>query len=145
VVSGSLAVTAGLAEAIGITLIIGEVLIGPVGWIVASIAAVVAGGAAVMGREKLKEGRQKIKDRLKGTRWPGRALQLVFRKARYQRLVAEGRVKCEQAVQESLLNAFEPIASQLADHVWQGLRPVIGDMQRPRVEEEADVKVPNLG
>jgi hypothetical protein len=137
VVSGSLAVTAGLTEAIGITLILTEILIIPVGLLMAALAAVAAGGAAVFGR-----GGQKLGDRMKGIPIPAYALTKIFWPARYERLVAEGRDKCREAVEASLIQAFEPIASQLSDHVWTGLRPVIGDMQRPRVHEEPEPKLP---
>jgi hypothetical protein len=135
VVSASVAVvvgtvSGGFGEALGVALLVGLVESGPVGWIIGAVGALVVTGAAfVLGRGRLRQS-------VKAVPLPAAALKVALWRARYERLIAEGRTKCQQAVSESLMAQLDQLASQIADHVWNGLRPVIGELQRPRIGRE---------
>jgi hypothetical protein len=132
VVSASVAVvvgtvSGGFGEALGVALLVGLVESGPVGWVVGAVAGLVAAGAALsLGRERLREG-------VKSVPLPATLLKLVLWRGRWERLIADGRRQCEASVREALTRQIEPLSSALADHVWSGLRPMVGELQRPRV------------
>ena len=123
-------VSGGFGEAIGVALLVGLVETGPVGWIIGAVGALAATGAAfILGRDRLRQG-------VKVVPLPATVLKVALWSARYKRLIAEGREKCQQAVSESLVAQLDQLASQIADHVWNGLRPLVGELQRPRVGQE---------
>lgn len=123
-------VSGGFGKALGVALLVGLVKSGPVGWIIGAVSGLVATGAAfVLGRDSLRES-------VKVVPLPAAALKVALWSARYERLIAEGRRKCQQAVSDSLMTQLDQLASQIADHVWNGLRPLVGELQRPRVGQE---------
>jgi hypothetical protein len=126
-------VTGGFGEALGIALLVGIVETGPVGWIIGAVGGIVlAGVALVAGRERLRQS-------VKMVPLPAAALKVALWTGRYERLIAEGRKKCHRSVVDSLAVQLDQVAVQVADHVWTGLRPLIGELQRPRVEHGDDV------
>jgi hypothetical protein len=69
---------------------------------------------------------------------PAALLKVALWSARYKRLIDKGRTKCHEAVCESLVFQLDQLASQIADHIWDGLRPLVGELQRPRVGREGE-------
>jgi hypothetical protein len=125
-------VSGGFGEALGVALLVGLVESGPVGWVIGAVGALVATGAAfVLGRDRLRQS-------VKAVPLPAAALKVVLWRARYERLIAEGRMKCQQAVSESLMTQLDHVGSQIAEHVWNGLRPLVGELQRPRVGRDGE-------
>jgi len=131
VVSASVAaavgtVSGGFGEVLGIALLTEIGLSGPIGWIVGAVAALVAVGAAFwLGREKLREG-------MKGVRLPPAVLKVALWPRRYERTIAEGRERSRTAVRDALEAQLEPLSSAIADHIWRALKPLVGELQRPR-------------
>ncbi|HXH82146.1 MAG TPA: DUF2868 domain-containing protein, partial [Candidatus Tectomicrobia bacterium] len=123
-------ISGGFGEALGIALLVGVVETGPVGWLVGAVGGiVVAGVALVAGRERLRQG-------VKVVPLPAAALKVALWSGRYERLVEEGRRKCRQSVADALAGQLDELAARIADHVWRGLRPLIGELQRPRVGDD---------
>lgn len=138
VVSGAVGVvvgtvSGGFGEALGIALLVGIVETGPVGWIIGAMGGLVLAGVALVA------GRDRLRQSVKMVPLPAAALKVALWTGRYERLIAEGRKKCHQSVVESLAVQLDQLAVQIADHVWTGLRPLIGELQRPRMEHEEDV------
>jgi hypothetical protein len=137
VVSASVAVvvgtvSGGFGEALGVALLVGLVESGPVGWIIGAVGALVVTGAAfALGRDRLRQS-------LKAVPLPAALLKVALWSARYKRLIDKGRTKCHEAVCESLVFQLDQLASQIADHIWDGLRPLVGELQRPRVGREGE-------
>jgi hypothetical protein len=120
-------VSGGFGEALGVALLVGLVESGPVGWVVGAIGGLVAaGGVFWLGRERLREG-------VKDVPLPAAVLKVVLWRGRYERLIADGRTRCLAAVRDGLAPHMDPLAAAIADHVWHGLRRVVGELQRPRV------------
>jgi hypothetical protein len=120
-------VSGGFGKALGVALLVGIVKSGPVGWVVGAVGGLVAAGSAFwLGRETVREG-------VKGVSLPAAVLKLALWHGRYTGLVADGRARCEAAIREALDAQMTPLAAAIADHVWNGLKPVVGELQRPRV------------
>jgi hypothetical protein len=132
VVSASVAaavgtVSGGFGEALGIALLAEIGVSGPVGWVVGAAGALIAAGAAYwLGRARLREG-------IKGVRLPPAVLKVALWPRRYERTIAEGRERCQAAVRQALETQLAPLSSAIADHIWRALKPVVGELQRPRV------------
>lgn len=139
VVSGAVGVvvgtlSGGFGEALGVALLVGIVETGPVGWIIGAVVGIISTGVVFFtGRDKLRQG-------IKVVSLPATALKVALWTGRYERLIAEGRNKCQQAITESLVTQLDHLAVQIADHIWTGLRPLIGELQRPRVQHYDDIK-----
>jgi hypothetical protein len=128
VVAGT--VSGGFGKALGVALLVGVVKSGPVGWVVGAVSALAAtGGALWLGREKLRAG-------VKAVPVPAPVLKAAFWTGRYERIIADGRAQCATTVRASLATRIDPLAATIADHVWEGLRAVVGELQRPRVAPE---------
>jgi hypothetical protein len=131
VVSGAVAlavgtVTGGFGESLGIALLAGLVESGPIGWLIGAIGALVAAGAGFwLGRAKLREG-------VKSVPLPSAALKVALWRRRFERVVADGRQTCDASVRASLAGRMQPLAATIADRLWDRLRPVVGELQRPR-------------
>lgn len=120
-------VSGGFGEVLGIALLAELGLSGPVGWVVGAVAALVAAGAALwLGGERLREG-------FKSVPLPAAVLKVALWPGSYERTIAEGRQRCEAAVREALETQLEPLSSAIAGHIWRALKPVVGELQRPRV------------
>ena len=130
VVSGSVAValgtvSGGFGEALGIALLVGVVQSGPIGWVIGAIGGLVATfGVLALGRERLRQG-------IKDLRLPAAALKLALWKSRCDRLIADGRKKCEESVRDSLAARMDQFSATIGDQIWNRLRVVIGESQRP--------------
>lgn len=124
-------VSGGFGEALGIALLVGIVETGPVGWIVGAVAGFVATSAL------FSVGKRGVKEKIKEISLPAWGLKTVLWKGRYEGLIEEGRQRCEEAIHEALLEELDPLAVRIGDHIWDGLRPVLGEMQRPYGEDEA--------
>jgi hypothetical protein len=130
VVSGSVAiaigtVTGGFGEALGVALLVGVVESGPVGWIIGAIGGLLATfGVLTLGRERLRQG-------IKDVPLPAAALKLALWNSRYERLIADGRKKCEESVRDSLADQMDQFSSTIGDQIWNRLRVIIGESQRP--------------
>jgi hypothetical protein len=118
-------VTGGFGEVLGIALLVGVVESGPVGWVIGAIGGLVASlGVLTLGRESL---RQRIKD----IPLPAAALKVGLWSSRYERLIAEGRKKCEESVRGSMAAQMDQFSSTIGDQIWNRLRVIIGESQRP--------------
>ena len=118
-------VTGGFGEVLGIALLVGVVESGPVGWVIGAIGGLVASlGVLTLGRERL---RQRIKD----IPLPAAALKVGLWSSRYERLIAEGRKKCAESVRGSLAAQMDQFSSTIGDQIWNRLRVIIGESQRP--------------
>lgn len=126
-------VSGGFGEALGTALLVGIVDTGPVGWIIGAVGGIVLASVALFA------GRERLRQSVKILPLPAAALKVALWTGRYERLIAEGRKKCHQSVVESLAVHLDQLAVQVADHVWTGLRPLIGELQRPRMEHEDNV------
>jgi hypothetical protein len=135
VVSGSVAVavgtiSGGFGEALGIALLVGVVESGPVGWLIGAIGGLLAtAGVLALGRERIREG-------VKDVPLPATALKLALWSSRYERLVAEGRKKCEESVRNSLADQLDQFSSRVSGQIWNRLRAIIGESQRPRSDSK---------
>jgi hypothetical protein len=130
VVSGSVAVavgtiSGGFGETLGIALLIGVVESGPIGWIIGAIGGLVASVAA------LTVGRRKLRESLKDVPLPAAVVKTALWPRRFERLIAAGRNKCDDAVRDTLAQHMEQFSSAVADQVWNRLRIVVGESQRP--------------
>jgi Protein of unknown function (DUF2868) len=130
VVSGSVGlavgtVSGGFGEALGIALLVGVVESGPVGWVIGAIGGLVATlGVLTLGRERLRQG-------IKDIPLPAAALKLAVWKSRYERLIADGRRKCQESVRDSSAAQMDQFSSTIGDQIWNRLRVIIGESQRP--------------
>lgn len=120
-------VTGGFGEALGVALLVSVVESGPVGWVIGAVGALVATGALfALGWEKLRQG-------VKGVPLPAAVLKVALWSGRYERLVAEGRKKCEASVRQSLALPMDQLSSLIGEHLWSRVRVLVGELQRPRV------------
>ena len=132
VISTSVAVvvgtmTGGFGKVLGVALLVGIVKSGPVAWVVGAVGALAATSAAfVLGHAKLREG-------AKGLPLPAAALKVVLWRGRFERLVADGRKRCADAVHESLATPMDQLSCSIAEQLWSRLRVIVGEFQRPRV------------
>jgi hypothetical protein len=118
-------VTGGFGEALGVALLVGVVESGPVGWAIGALGGLIATvGVLTLGRERLQ---QSVKD----VPIPAAALKVALWSSRYNRLIADGRKKCEESVVNSLAVPMNQFSSSIADHLWKRLRAIVGESQRP--------------
>lgn len=132
VVSASVAVavgtvTGGFGDVLGMALLVGLVETGPIGWIVGALVGLVATGAALwLGRDAIREG-------VKTVRLPSAVLKVATLSAsRYERIIRDGRAKCDTSVRDALSTRMDSLSDTIADQVWIRLKPVVGELQRPR-------------
>ncbi len=120
-------VTIGFEEVIGVAVLVGLVETGPIGWVIAALGGMVATVALLwLGRDALRDG-------IKTVHLPARVVKMAtLSAARYERIIADGRAKCDVAVREALAGRMNQLAGTIADHVWTRLRPLVGELQRPR-------------
>jgi hypothetical protein len=138
VVSASVAVVAGtvaggFGDVIGVAVLLGVLESGPLGWIVGALAGLLGTGVALwLGRDVLRDG-------IKAVRLPARVVKAATVSARrYERIIADGRTKCDAAVRRELERKLDPLARKIADEVWRRLMPVVGEQQRPHVGVDRD-------
>ncbi|HEU4343033.1 MAG TPA: DUF2868 domain-containing protein, partial [Candidatus Binatia bacterium] len=130
VVSGSVGIaigtiSGGFGEALGVALLVGVVESGPVGWVIGAIGGLVATfGVLTLGRERLRQGAKDVP-------LPAAALKLGLWNSRYERLIADGRRKCDESVRNSLAPRMDQFSSAIGDQIWHRLRAIIGESQRP--------------
>jgi hypothetical protein len=118
----------GFGHSLGVALLAGLVHSGPVAWVIGAVGALLATGAAyALGRDKLRQG-------IKAVPIPAAILKVAIWNKRYERLIAEGRKKCEESVQESLASQMNQLSSVIADHLWDRLKSIVGELQRPQVK-----------
>jgi hypothetical protein len=130
VVSGSVGIavgtiSGGFGETLGIALLVGLVESGPVGWIIGAIGGLVATfGVLALGRSRLRQG-------LKDVPLPAAVLRVALWTSRYEKLIADGRKKCDESVRNTLATHMDQFSSSVADQVWKRLRAIVGESQRP--------------
>lgn len=125
-------VSGGFGEALGVALLVGVVESGPVGWVIGAVGALVATGAIfALGQEKLREG-------VKAVHLPPSVLKVALWSGRYERLVAEGRTRCEESVRQALAGPIDRLSSSMGEHLWSRLRVLVGEQLRPRVERQKE-------
>jgi hypothetical protein len=118
----------GFGNSLGVALLAGLVHSGPVAWVIAAVGALLATGAAnALGRDKLRQG-------VKTVPIPAAVLKVAIWSKRYERLIAGGRKKCEELVRESLASQMNQLSSVIADHLWDRLKPFVGELRRPQVK-----------
>jgi hypothetical protein len=76
-------------------------------------------------------GRERLRQRIKDIPLPAAALKVALWSSRYERLIAEGRKKCEESVRGSLAAQMDQFSSTIGDQIWNRLRVIIGESQRP--------------
>jgi len=92
---------------------------GPVGFLIGALAgALAAAGALVAGRARVNEA-------VRSASLPGAVVRLVLRRARFDRLVAQGRERCAASVRELAAAKLEPLTDELADQVWARVKPLL--------------------
>ena len=84
-----------------------------------------------LGKDKLREG-------AKAVPLPSSVIKVAFWARRYDGLIKHGREKCAEAVRAALAAQIDPIAKSLADRLWLAPKPVVGEMQRPRLGRSVD-------
>jgi hypothetical protein len=116
----------GFGEVLGIALLAELGVAGPIGWVIGAVVGLVAAGAAYwLGREKLREG-------IKHVPLPAAVLKVALWSSSYDRMIAEGRERSVTAVRDALQVQLAPFGSTIADQIWRALKPVVGELQRPR-------------
>lgn len=120
--------TVAVEEVIGVAVLVGLAETGPIGWVIAALGGAVATGALLwLGREALRDG-------IKTVHLPARVVKMAtLSAARYERIIADGRAKCDVAVRDALAGRMRELAGSIADHVWERLKPLVGELQRPRI------------
>lgn len=119
-------VSGGFGKVLGVALLAGLVHSGPVGWVIGAVGGLAASGALfALGREKLRQG-------VKAVRLPAAGLKVAFSRGRYERLIAEGRTRCEESIRQSLAAPMAQLSSLIAEHLWRRLRELVGEWERPR-------------
>jgi len=122
-------VSGGFGHTLGVALLAGLVHSGPLGWVIGAMGGLIATGAAfALGREKVRQG-------VKAVHLPAAALKVVLWRGRYERLVADGRKRCEESIRQSLGAPMDQVSSVIAEHLWQRLRTLVGEWERPRVAQ----------
>ena len=92
---------------------------GPVGFLIGALAgALAAAGALVAGRARVNEA-------VRGASLPGFVVRLALRRARFDRLLARGRERCQASVRELVATKLEPLTDELADQVWARVKPLL--------------------
>ncbi len=98
---------------------------GPVGFLIGAVVGfAAAGGAFYLGRDKAAAA-------LKRVRLPAWVAKVILRARRLQRLVDEGRSRCQASVRERIESELEPMTPDIADQVWRKLRPLLAEQYRP--------------
>ena len=92
---------------------------------------VLTGAAFVLGRKRLQQS-------VKEVSLPGAALKVILWRGRYERLVAEGRTRCEESIRQSLAVPMDQLSSVIAEHLWSRLRMLVGEGQRPGVGQQGE-------
>lgn len=120
-------VSGGFGQSLGVALLVGLVHSGPVGWVIGALGGFVAAGATLwLGRDMLRQGIENVP-------LPATVLKVALWSGRFERIIAEGRTRCAESVRQSLAAEMESLSSAIGDHVWNGLKPALGEFQRPRV------------
>ena len=120
----------GFGSSLGVALLAGLVHSGPVAWVIGAVGALLATGATfALGRDKLRQS-------VKSIPIPATALKVAIWTNRYERLIADGRKKCEESVRESIASQMNQLSSVIADQLWGRLKPVVGELQRPQTKVE---------
>jgi hypothetical protein len=92
---------------------------GPVAFLIGALGGtLVAAGALVVGRERVKQA-------VRGASLPGPIVRLALRRARFERLVANGRERCAASVRELVGAKLEPLTDELAEQVWARVKPLL--------------------
>jgi len=92
---------------------------GPVGFLIGALAGALAAGAALLA------GRARVAQAVRSASLPAVAVRLALRRARFDRLVARGRERCEASVRELVNAQLGPLTDQLADQVWARVKPLL--------------------
>ncbi len=125
-------ITGGFGEALGVALLVGLVESGPVGWIIGVVAGLLATGTGfILGWQKLRQG-------IKAVPLPAAAVKAILWKSRYERLVANGRKRCEEAIRETLTVKLDQLSTSISEHLWNRLKVSVGEWQRPRSERTGE-------
>jgi hypothetical protein len=126
IVAGTL--SGGFGNSIGIALLTGLVHSGPIAWVIGAVGALIATKATLaLGRDKLRKG-------VKSVPIPATALKVALWQNRYERLIADGRQKCGDSVKESLASKMDQLSTIISEHLWNRLKPIVGELQRPQVK-----------
>ncbi len=92
---------------------------GPVAFLIGALGgALVALGALVVGRARVTQA-------VRGASLPGPVVRLALRRARFERLVVNGRERCAASVRELVGTKLEPLTDELADQVWARVKPLL--------------------
>jgi hypothetical protein len=92
---------------------------GPVAFLIGALGGtLVAAGALVVGRERVREA-------VRGASLPGPLVRLALRRARFERLVVNGRERCAASVRELVGAKLEPLTDELAEQVWARVKPLL--------------------
>jgi hypothetical protein len=92
---------------------------GPIAFLVGALGgALVAAGAFVVGRERVERA-------VRGASLPGPVVRLALRRARFERLVVNGRQRCAASVRELVAAKLDPLTDELADQVWARVKPLL--------------------
>jgi hypothetical protein len=117
-VAGSL--SGGFGAHLGTAILVGLLhTSGPVGFGIGALAGALAAAAALVA------GRKRVDETLRGISLPAVAVRLVLRRARFERLVAQGRERCEASVRELVGAKLAPLSDELADQVWARVKPLL--------------------
>jgi len=120
----------GFGSSLGVALLAGLVHSGPVAWVIGAVGALLATGATfALGRDKLRQS-------VKSIPIPATALKVAIWTNRYEHLIADGRKKCEESVRESIASQMNQLSSVIANQLWDRLKPVVGELQRPQTKVE---------
>ena len=116
-------VSGGFGAHLGTAILVGLLhTTGPLGFLIGALAGAVAAGTALVA------GRQRMDQALRSVSFPGVAVRLVLRPARFERLVAQGRERCEASVRELVAARLDPLTDELADQVWARVKPLLAQV-----------------
>lgn len=113
-------VSGGFGHALGLAIVTHLLgVTGPVGFLIGAVAGLAAvGGAWLVGGERAT-------DAVMGVRLPAPLARVALGTARLERLIGEGRDRCHFAVRERIDEKLEPLTQQIADQIWQRVRPLL--------------------
>lgn len=131
VVAGT--VSGGFGEAIGIAVLAGLLESGPIGWVVGALAAVLAAGAGLW-----LGGREALADSLKQMSLPSMITRTVLWSGRLEGILRDGRARCRDRVRELVGGELADLSDDIAEEIWDRIKPVLDERQRPRSIPSAD-------
>lgn len=123
-------VSGGFGKALGVALLVSVVHSGPVAWVIGALGGLVVAGAGWwMGREKLTGSIRRI-------RLPAAVVKATLWQGRLERIIAEGRIRCQASVTELLESELAPLTPRLAEQIWTRVKPILGEAQKRRTRHE---------